>query len=144
MSFILGHSILGDTALGLPAGATALDAIPLDSYMLWVDEHGWTPVRERVRTGVTGRPIVTHAILQYGRPITIERCWLDRATILLLRALIDTGGWTGTLMLRTGQSFHVRWRIEDGPLDVAAVPLYSDPVDDSPAICILRFMEVPI
>lgn len=144
MSFILGQATLGVDALGIPPGTTALDAIPLDPEMLWVDEHGWTPVRDRVRTSVTGKPIVTTATLQYGRPITIERCWLTRLTILQLRDLIDSGGWSGTLLLRTGQQFVVRWRIEDGALDSQAVPLYSDPTDDSLSICTLRFMEIPL
>lgn len=135
----LGEGVLGDQT---DAGGAALGAIPLDEHMTWSDEHAWTPVRERVQPSVTGKPIITHATLQYGRPITLTRCWLTRSTVLTLRSLIDVGGYTNTLTLPDGRSFIVRWRQEDGAIEDEPAPLVSDPADDDRLMCVLRFMEI--
>lgn len=126
----------------------ALDGIALDENMTWSDEDAWSPVRERVRPSVTGKPIVTHATLQYGRQITLEGyrgagMWLRRSTVTALKALRDTGGYTGTLTLADGRTFNVRWDHARTPIEVEPIPLTSDPQADDFLRCILRFMEVP-
>jgi len=125
-----------------------LDTIPLDDAMTWQNEHGWTPVRERVAPSVTGKAIVTHATLQYGRSVVLNRgdagMWLSRATVAALEALRDTGGWTGVLVLADARTMTVRWDHAAGPIEVEPIWLVSDPGAADKLRVTLRLMEISL
>ncbi len=124
-----------------------LDGIDLGVEGWWSDRHGWTPVRERVRTGITGKPIVTTATLQYGRPITLADLALDRAVLDALEALRDTAGSTHTLTLWDGAVYPVMWRHADVAIESRPFEPAQDPTDaavDQRYIVTLRFFEVPL
>lgn len=150
-SAVLGAATLGTMVLGdasQPVGPS-LGNIGLDDQMTWPDEDDWTPVRERVRPSVTGKPIVTYATLKYGRPITCAGhggtgMFLTRATVVQLKALRDTAGYRGLLTLTDSRQYGVRWRHADGAIDVDPLPLYSDPQPTDLLRVILRFMEIPL
>lgn len=142
---VLGDAVLGEMILG-PVGVSTgarLGEIPLDEHMTWSDEHGWTPVRERVQTSITGQPLITPAIIGYGRPLTITRCWLTRDIVNQLQASVSTPGYAGWLTLADSRQYWVRWRHEDGGIDALPAPLVSDPTADDRLMCTLRFMEIP-
>lgn len=128
---------------------SALDGIALDDHMTWSDEDADTPVRERVQVSVTGKAIRTHATLQFGPRITCAGhdgagMFLTRATVQLLKATLDTGGYTGTLTLADGRQFNVGWDHAAGAIETNPLPLYSDPLPDDLLRVILRFMAYPL
>lgn len=140
---ILGQMVLGDSTAP-PAG---VGGIALDPHMTWRDEGQWTPVRERVRIGCTGKEIVTTASLYSGRPITLTRgdagLWATRDILRQLQALRDTAGWAGLLTLPDGRQFQVRWDHAAGPIDIDPARLLSEPDNDDIVRLTLRFREIP-
>jgi len=125
----------------------ALDGIVLSDNMTWVNEHTETPVRERVRTSVTGKLIINHASLQGGARIVCaafagDGMFLTRAVVEQLKATRDISGYTGTLTLADGRQKNVRWDHGQQPIQVEPIPLYSDPLPENLLRVILRFMEI--
>lgn len=104
----------------MPAAVITLGAVTLPGDLRWADEFTWTPVARSAEYSLTGALIIQEAVKQAGRPITLEAkneslgyVWLDRLTLLALRTLAETAGWSGTLTLADSRSFTVMFR-DDG------------------------------
>lgn len=127
--------------------AILLGAISLPGDLRWSDEFAWSPVSRESEYSLTGALIVQESAKLAGRPITLEArdeaqgyVWLTRSTILALKALADTPGWTGTLTLEDGRSFSVAFRA-DG-LEAAPV-IHRAPADGAdPYTLVLRLQTV--
>lgn len=94
--------------------AITLGAVTLPGDLRWADEFAWSPLVQQTEYSLTGALIVQEAVKQAGRPITLEAkqegLWVTRATVLELRALAETPGWSGTLTLHDGRTFTVCFR----------------------------------
>lgn len=112
--------------------AITLGGVTLPDDLQWIDEYAWSPVARTSEYSLTGALIVEEALRLAGRPITLggEHVWLHVSTLAALRALSDTPGWTGTLVLADGREFTVAFRDEG----VTAEPIFfespSGAVDD--------------
>ena len=106
----------------MPAPVITLGAVTLPGDLIWADEFAWNPVAQSSEYSLTGVPIINESVKQAGRPITLEAkdsgagyVWVLRSTVLALRTLAETPGWTGTLTLADTRTFSVGFR-EEGVL----------------------------
>ena len=104
-----------------------LGTVTLPGDLRWADEFSWTPVQRSAEYSLTGSLIIQEAVKLAGRTITLEAkseaqgyVWLDRQTLLSLKALAETAGWEGTLTLADARAFTVAFR-DDG---LTAEPVY--------------------
>lgn len=95
-----------------------LDAIALPSNLTWADRDDWQPVAQTLRLARDGTPVIYHAPILAGRPITLTSTessgWMTRAVLDQLQALAATPGSTHNLSIG-GQSFTVLWRHHEPP-----------------------------
>lgn len=106
----------------MPAPIITLGSVSLPGDLVWADEFAWNPVAQSSEYSLTGALIVQAAPRLAGRPITLEAkdsgagyVWVVRSTVLALRTLAETPGWTGTLTLADARTFSVGFR-EEGVL----------------------------
>lgn len=105
-----------------------LGGITLPGDLYWEDEFQWSPVIRTTGWGLSGAPITQVAVKQSGRPITLVAqngvlgyVWLDRATLIALKALSEAPTWAGTLTFADGRTFAVIFR-EDGLTAESVIP----------------------
>lgn len=131
----------------LTRGATAL-ALPED--LIWADELSWAAVAQKTERSITGALIVDTAPRVGGRPITLQgdgdSAWIDRATLLQLKAWADAPGQPLQLSLR-GQLFNVMFDNGDAEetraLAMQSVVEFSDKQPgDYYCSLVLRFLEI--
>ena len=110
----------------MPTPVITLGTVTLPPDLRWSDEIGWTSVQRTAERSLTGALIIQEGVKLKGRPITLEAkseeqgyVWMDRTTLLALKTLEETPGWSGTLTLADARTFTVSFR-EDG--------LIADPV----------------
>jgi len=96
-----------------------LGPVTLPGDLRWSDEFQWTPVQRAAEYSLTGAIIVQEAVKLAGRPITLEAqseaqgyIWLERDTLLELKTLSETAGWSGMLTLADGRWFTVMFRAD--------------------------------
>jgi len=104
----------------MPTPVITLGTVTLPGDLRWSDEFSWTPVARTAEYSLTGALIIQEATKLAGRPITLEAkneslgyVWLERVTLLALKTLAETPGWSGTLTLADARSFTVAFR-DDG------------------------------
>lgn len=117
-----------------------LGTLTLPPGLRWDDEYAsWSPVAQSTSYGLTGALLVQEAAKQAGRPLTLvggrKYCWITRADLDALVAVLYTPNATHTLTLRDGRRFTVTPRHDgDGPLSASPVPVVNDigPSDPKP------------
>jgi hypothetical protein len=133
----------------MPAPTITLGTVTLPPDLRWRDEFAWTPVQRTAEYGLTGALIVQESVKQAGRPITLEAkseakgyVWLNRATLLALKTLAETAGWSGTLTLADGRAFTVAFR-DDGLTAEPVIHLaHTGPLDALPYTFTLKLQTV--
>lgn len=130
--------------ISLSDGTTTVQLHP-DLY--WQDENNWFPVEQTVERTLTGALIVSVALRQSGRPITLapedeNSAWMPRETIEQLRNWAAVPGKELQLTLR-GTTSSVIFRHHDGAA-IEATPIlhYSDVEPGDWYIATIRLMEV--
>jgi hypothetical protein len=122
-----------------------LDTIPLSDDLLWVDEFDDAGLVGQSETISLGGQMIIHAQARLsGRPITLRAAethgWVDRATLLALRALAADPGREMPLILRGEPARTVIFRGDR----LRAEPLYghADPEGSHPYVITLFLAEV--
>lgn len=124
-----------------------LNAVELPDDLEWVDEFTWTPIAQSIEYGATGSVFIQESEKQAGRTITLQgeedMCWVNRETILALRALYIQPGKEMTLTLEDERTFQVRFLQSGNPVEVSPVvkgAFYSD--EDYFKIKSIKLIEV--
>ena len=109
----------------------SLGDVALPDDTLWLDEFDHNPVAMTATRTLGGKLVVQSAVLQGGRPMTLDCGWLDHATLAQLAVLRD-GGQPMTVTLPGNRSFTVMFRYTDSPVIEAApvVPFPDHEADD--------------
>ena len=104
-----------------------LDGLSLPLDLLWVDEFDYTPTQQAQSRTLTGALVFETAAKIGGRPITLagnnDYGWATKAQMdaLTVKLSITT---PLTLVLPNGQSFTVRFRHEETPIDGKPIAAY--------------------
>lgn len=128
------------STITLTDGVTTL-ALP--GALEWTDRL-WSPVSQSVTRGLTGKPIFQTAMLDAGRPITLQggtnRAWVPRASIDQLHAWASIPGQTLTLNI-AGQVFSVLLRHNEAPaLDAKPIADLANPPANWPHALTLKLI----
>jgi len=123
-----------------------LDAITLPDDLIWSDEYNWAPVSQSVKKSLTGALIIEEAVQLKGRKITLKGgegyAWIDKATLELLRAKLNTPNLTMTLT-HNGTAYPVMFdRNGSGGVSARGVYEVSDPDAAHIYSVTLKFIEV--
>lgn len=122
-----------------------LDDLTLPDELVWLDEFAWTPVAQTEDYSLAGAFLVQQGVKLAGRPLTLGRnqgeVWAKRSLILSLQAKAATTDQM-TLTLHDGRSFHVIWRVGDGPIEATQVVEYNYPPAAAWYNLTLRFLIV--
>lgn len=123
-----------------------ITTVTLHPDLLWADENSWNPVEQTAERTLTGGLIVSAALRDGGRPITLEpendeSGWMTRATVEALRNWAAVPGKELTLTLRS-VAYTVLFRHQDGGLDARPVVHYSDANSADYYLCVVRLMEI--
>lgn len=103
-----------------------LGSITLPDDLVWIDEVGHDPVAQATQRTLGGVMVIEETELVAGVPITLgaEDQWVDRTTVIALRALAASAGQTHTLNLR-GDAYTVAFRRP--AIEARPVIQYADP-----------------
>ena len=87
--------------------------LDLGARLLWTDEFEWSPVAQTVATSTTGALLVSVALRQAGRPITLDgvasQAWYSWALCQQLAA------WAAVAPLRSPATSRARCRCRGRP-----------------------------
>lgn len=124
-------------------GATSID-LPFD--LLWIDQHSWSPVEQKVATSITGAAIIDAGTRLNGRPVTLEgderHAWMPYSTVQQLKAWAAVADQQLTLIVR-GVVMQVMFRHQDRPaVDVRPLLDYAAPDAADFFYGSLKFMEI--
>jgi len=95
-----------------------LASIQLPDGLIWRDRHAARSVAQTARIALDGSPVIYHAPLTAGRPITLESQsdagWLPRATVEAIEVLARIPGALYAFEFH-GEHFEVMFRHHDAP-----------------------------
>jgi len=124
----------------------SLDALALPDGLVWSNEIDWQPVAQVVSDALDGATIVEEWPPQARRPITLEGgrepsagggtswAWMERGSVLALKAALDQPEAQFTLTLHDGRTFTVIPNRQNGaPLDAFPLPVVGERGPANPA-----------
>lgn len=122
-----------------------LDAITLPFDLVFTNEFAWSPITQSVNKSLSGALIVEEHKQLKGRRIILDGGtdggWIDRATLLLLKAKMDTVDLQMVLDV-DGNSYNVIFDQSNNPIDARQIIECSDPTATSQYHIKLSFIEV--
>ncbi|CAG0951920.1 hypothetical protein MYXO_00253 [Myxococcaceae bacterium] len=105
-----------------------LDEIKLPDQALWdYWASGWTPVQTTESRAQSGRRVVQRGVKIGGRPVVIDRCWADYATVQALEAALTRESMV--LAWHNGQTYPCEW--DHGNRPFVAEPIIDYTVPES-------------
>lgn len=122
--------------------AITLGTYGLPDGLVWEDELAWSPLVQSSDYGLDGALILEESTRQAGRPITLrgslELAWMDRESLLALKAALEAEAAELTLTLHDKTTHLVTGRHDGnaGPIEAYPVPVlkeygYADPDKDT-------------
>lgn len=107
--------------------ALILDGLSLPLDLLWTDEFDWTPTEQHQTYTLTGALVFETALKTAGRPITLsggqDGGWATKAQIDALYSKLSISTPLA-LTLPNAQTFNVRFRHEDKPIEANPIVSY--------------------
>lgn len=126
-----------------PPTTHTLGALDVPRCLIWVDEFNWSAVVRAHETSITGALIVDQAVLQAGRPITLQGVddhgWVARGALANLWALVNATTDALSLALADGRVFSVRFA-PDSPIEASPIARAELPNADLPYVVTLRLV----
>lgn len=126
-----------------PPTTHTLGTLDVPRSLIWVDEFGWSATVRAHETSITGALIVDQAVLQAGRPITLQGVddhgWVARGALQTLWQLASTSTDPLPLALADGRTFSVRFA-PGQPIEATAVARAELPGADMPYVVTLRLV----
>lgn len=126
-----------------PPTTHTLGALDIPRSLIWMDEFNWSAVVRAHETSITGALIVDQAVLQAGRPITLQgeddHGWVARGALAALWSVASTTTDPLALTLADGRMFTVRFA-PDAPIEATPVARAELPGADLPYVVTLRLV----